>query len=142
MALSWPWCRRHIWHTTIENKRQKNRENNENNRLVRRCSIVMCPAVLTSSTPRTLHKEFYQGNNFYQFFYYNYYKSCYLGKIVSNIFGTCTSTSTVDFSMELWQMTCLSNSTHSCLVLFRDSTNLLFSCLYQRKHSNTILQTT
>ena len=34
-------------------KGQKNRENNENNRLARRCSIVMCP-VLTSSTPRSL----------------------------------------------------------------------------------------
>ena len=63
-------------------------------------------------------------------FYYNYYKSCYLGKIVSNIFGNCT----VDFGMEVWQMACLSNSTHSCLVLSKDPTNLLFSCLCQRKH--------
>ena len=48
-------------------KGQKNRENNENNRLARQCSIVMCP-VLTSSTPRSLRKEFYQGNNFYNYF--------------------------------------------------------------------------
>ena len=48
-------------------KGQKNRENNENNRLARRCSIVMCP-VLTSSTPRSLPKYFYQGNNFYNYF--------------------------------------------------------------------------
>ena len=39
-------------------------------------------------------------------FYYNYYKSCFLGKIVSNIFGNCT----VDFGIEVWQMACLSNS--------------------------------
>ena len=36
--------------------------------------------------------------------------------------------------MEVWQITYLSNSIHSCLVLFRDPTNLLFSCLCQRKH--------
>ena len=36
-------------------KRQKNMENNENDRLARRCSIVMCP-VLTSSTQRSLRK--------------------------------------------------------------------------------------
>ena len=36
-------------------KGQKNRENNGNNRLARRCSIVMCP-VLTSSTSRSLRK--------------------------------------------------------------------------------------
>ena len=48
-------------------KGQKNRKNNENNRLAKRCSIVMCP-VLTSSTPRSLRKEFYQGNNFYNYF--------------------------------------------------------------------------
>ena len=46
---------------------QKNRKNNENNRLARQCSIVMCP-VLTSSTPRSLRKEFYRGNNFYNYF--------------------------------------------------------------------------
>ena len=34
---------------------QKNREHNENDRLARRCSIVMCP-VLTSSTPRSLRE--------------------------------------------------------------------------------------
>ena len=49
-------------------KGQKNRENDENNRLARRCSIVMCP-VLTSSTPRSLPKYFYQGNNFYSYFF-------------------------------------------------------------------------
>ena len=36
-------------------KGQKNRENNENNRSARRCSVLMCP-VLTSSTPRSLRK--------------------------------------------------------------------------------------
>ena len=36
-------------------KGQKNRQNNENDRLARRCSIVMCP-VLTSSTPRSLRE--------------------------------------------------------------------------------------
>ena len=36
-------------------KGQKNSENNENDRLARRCSFVMCP-VLTSSTPRRLRK--------------------------------------------------------------------------------------
>ena len=74
------WCRRHIGIQQEKIKGQKNRENNENNRLARRCSIVMCP-VLTSSTPRSLPKYFYQGK-----FYYNYYKSCYLGKnCVQNI---------------------------------------------------------
>ena len=48
-------------------KGQKNRKNNENNSLARRCAIVMC-SVLTSSTPRSLRKEFYQGNNFYNYF--------------------------------------------------------------------------
>ena len=48
-------------------KGQKNRENNENNSLARRCSIVVCP-VLASSTPRSLPKLFYQGNNFYNYF--------------------------------------------------------------------------
>ena len=48
-------------------KGQKTRKNNENNSLTRRCSIVMYP-VLTSSTPRSLCKEFYQGNNFYNYF--------------------------------------------------------------------------
>ena len=48
-------------------KGQKNRENNENNSSARRCSIVMCP-VLTSSTPRSLPKEFYQGNSFCNYF--------------------------------------------------------------------------
>ena len=36
-------------------KGQKNMENNENDRLARRCFTVMCP-VLTSSTPRSLRK--------------------------------------------------------------------------------------
>ena len=36
-------------------KGQMNRENNESNRLARRCFVVMC-AVLTSSTPRSLRK--------------------------------------------------------------------------------------
>ena len=66
-------------------KGQKNREYNENNRLARRCSIVMCP-VLTSSTLRSLPKYFYQGTIFIIIFYYNYYKSCYLGKIVSGMY--------------------------------------------------------
>ena len=50
-------CTRIENNTAIENndKGQKTRENNDNNRLVRRCSIVMWP-VLTSSTPRSLHK--------------------------------------------------------------------------------------
>ena len=65
----------------------------------RRCSILMCP-VLTSSTPRSLRKYFTTVTIFIIIFYYNYYKSCYLGKIVSNIFGNCT----VHFGMEVWQI--------------------------------------
>ena len=34
---------------TIENKRKKNEENNENNRFVERCSIVTCPVFSTPS---------------------------------------------------------------------------------------------
>ena len=35
-------CRRHSWRKTIENKRTKDEENNENNRFVRQCFIVSC----------------------------------------------------------------------------------------------------
>ena len=45
----------------------------------------------------------------------------------------------------LANIACLSNSTHSFLVLSKDPTNLLLSCLCQRKHqyhfANTILST-
>ena len=47
--LALTWCRRHSWCKTMENKRQKNEENNENKRFVGQCSIVTCPV---SSTPR------------------------------------------------------------------------------------------
>ena len=44
------WSRRHGWCKTIDKRGQKNEENNQNNRFLRRCSIVTCPV---SSTPRS-----------------------------------------------------------------------------------------
>lgn len=52
----------------VQQQKTKGQKKRENNGLVRRCSIAMCP-VLTSSTPRSLHKQFYQGNNFYSYLF-------------------------------------------------------------------------
>ena len=118
-------------------KGQKNRENNENNRLARRCSIVMCP-VLTSSTPRSLPKYFYQGNNFYNFFFYNCYKSCYLGKIVSKIYGNCT----VDFGMEVRQIRHAFPTAPIVAWYFPRTQPICCSPASVRENTNTILRTT
>ena len=119
-------------------KGQKNRENNENNRLARRCSIVMCPVLTILLHQGAFPNTFTKVTIFIIIFYYNYYKSCYLGKIVSKIYGNCT----VDFGTDVWQIWHAFPTAPIVAWYFPRTQPICCSPASVRENTNTILRTT
>ena len=136
MALTW--CRRHIWHTTRENKGTKEQGKQWKQQVSKAVFYCDVPCVDIFYTKRAFANNFTKVTIFIIIFYYNYYKSCYLGKIVSNIFGNCT----VDFGMEVWQIWHAFPTAPIVAWCFPRTQPICYFPASVRENTNTILRTT